>query len=108
MGITFKENVSDIRNSRVADVVTELKSYGIEVDVVDPFANAKEVKHEYGFDIIEKPKGKYDAIIVAVNHNQYLEMTEADFMSIAAEKAILVDVKGIYRNKIKQLTYWSL
>ncbi|MEI6764068.1 MAG: nucleotide sugar dehydrogenase [Bacteroidota bacterium] len=108
MGITFKENVSDIRNSRVADVVTELKSYGIEVDVVDPFANAKEVKHEYGFDIIEKPKGKYDAIIVAVNHNQYLQMTEADFMSLAAEKAILVDVKGIYRNKIKQLTYWSL
>lgn len=108
MGATFKENVSDIRNSRVTDVVSELKSYGINVEVVDPYASSKELKHKYGFELIEKPTGNYDAIIVAVNHNPYKELNESYFKSIAAAKAILVDLKGIYRNKIKELTYWSL
>ena len=108
MGATFKEDVSDIRNSRVADVISELKSYGVNVDVVDPYASSKELKHEYGFELVEKPSGKYDAIIVAVNHKPYKELKEEFFTSIAAEKAILVDVKGIYRNKIKKLNYWSL
>ncbi|HOT88082.1 MAG TPA: nucleotide sugar dehydrogenase, partial [Bacteroidales bacterium] len=63
MGATFKEDVSDIRNSRVADVISELKSYGVNVDVVDPYASSKELKHEYGFELVEKPSGKYDAII---------------------------------------------
>jgi UDP-N-acetyl-D-galactosamine dehydrogenase len=108
MGATFKEDVSDIRNSRVADVVSELKSYGINVEIVDPYASSKELKHEYGFELIEKPTGNYDAIIVAVNHNPYKELNESYFKSIAAAKSILVDVKGIYRNKIKELTYWSL
>lgn len=108
MGATFKEDVSDIRNSRVADVISELKSYGVNVDVIDPYASSKELKHEYGFELVEKPSGKYDAIIVAVNHKPYKELKEEFFTSIAAEKAILVDVKGIYRNKIKKLNYWSL
>ncbi len=108
MGVTFKENVSDIRNSRVADVVSELKTYGLNVDVVDPFANAAEVKHEYGFDMVEKPSGKYDAIIVAVSHNDYADLQEEYFLNLAAEKCILVDVKGIFRGKIKGLAYWSL
>mgnify|MGYP001298602231 FL=1 len=108
MGATFKEDVSDIRNSRVADVISELKSYGVNVDVVDPYASSKELKHEYGFELVEKPSGKYDAIIVAVNHKPYKELQEDFFVSMAAEKAILVDVKGIYRNKIKKLNYWSL
>jgi UDP-N-acetyl-D-galactosamine dehydrogenase len=68
MGATFKENVSDIRNSKVADVVKELKSYGVKVDIVDPHASSKELKHEYGFGLIKTPNKKYDAIIVAVNH----------------------------------------
>jgi len=108
MGVTFKENVSDIRNSRVADVVSELKSYGVLVDVVDPFANSEEVKHEYGFDMAEKAGGNYDAIIVAVSHLEYTMLTEADFKPMAADKCILVDVKGMYRGKIKQMSYWSL
>ncbi len=108
MGVTFKENVSDIRNSRVADVVSELKTYGLNVDVVDPFANTKEVKHEYGFDIVEKPSGKYDAIIVAVSHNDYADLQQEYFLNLAAEKCILVDVKGIFRGKIIGLAYWSL
>jgi UDP-N-acetyl-D-galactosamine dehydrogenase len=108
MGATFKEDVSDIRNSRVADVVSELKSYGVKFEVVDPFASSKDLKHEYGFELVEKPSGKYDAIIVAVNHKHYKELDETYFKSIATDKAVLVDVKGIYRNKIKELTYWSL
>ena len=108
MGVTFKENVSDIRNSRVADVISELKTYGVTVDVLDPYANSKEVKHEYGFDIVEKPNGKYDAIIVAVSHNEYLDLTEDYFKTVASDKCILVDIKGMYRSKIKDLTYWSL
>ena len=108
MGATFKEDVSDIRNSRVADLVGELKTYGINVDVVDPYASSKELKHEYGFELVDKPSGNYDAIIIAVNHKPYYEFNEAYFKSISTDKAILVDVKGIYRNKIKELTYWSL
>jgi UDP-N-acetyl-D-glucosamine/UDP-N-acetyl-D-galactosamine dehydrogenase len=108
MGATFKENVSDIRNSRVADVVSELKTYGVKVDVVDPFASSKELKHEYGFELVEKPASDYDAVIVAVSHQQYQDMTENDFKKITNDKAILVDIKGLYRGKIKELTYWSL
>ncbi|HOY32655.1 MAG TPA: nucleotide sugar dehydrogenase [Bacteroidales bacterium] len=108
MGVTFKENVSDIRNSRVADVVSELKTYGVLVDVVDPFACDKDVKHEYGFEMSEKTSGLYDAIIVAVSHDEYLKLDEEFFKKLAAEKCILVDVKGMYRGKIKELTYWSL
>jgi len=108
MGVTFKENVSDIRNSRVADVISELKTYGVLVDAVDPFANAEEVKHEYGFQMTEKPNGKYDAIIVAVSHDEYAGLKEDYFKPMAADKCILVDVKGMYRGKIKELTYWSL
>ena len=108
MGVTFKENVSDIRNSRVADVICELKSYGVKVDVVDPFANPKEVKHEYGFEMTAQPSGKYDAIIVAVNHEEYKSKDEKYFESLASDKAVLVDVKGIFRGKIQKMSYWSL
>jgi UDP-N-acetyl-D-glucosamine/UDP-N-acetyl-D-galactosamine dehydrogenase len=109
MGVTFKENVSDIRNSKVADVICELKSYGVNVDVVDPMANAKELEHEYGFTLCDKPSDNYDAVIVAVNHKKYLQLTEEDFKNMMknVENPILVDIKGIYRSKIKDLQYWS-
>ena len=108
MGITFKEDVSDLRNSRVADVVSEFKSYGVKVDIIDPHADSEELKHEYGFGLTEKTGTDYDAIIVAVSHNDYIKLNEEYFKSITNKGAILVDVKGIYRNKIKDLTYWSL
>lgn len=107
MGATFKENVSDIRNSKVADLICELKSYGVDVDVVDPYADSDHLKHEYGFSLCKNPKDKYDAIVVAVNHKPYLDMDEAYFKSMMDEKGILIDIKGIYRKKIKTLTYWS-
>jgi UDP-N-acetyl-D-glucosamine/UDP-N-acetyl-D-galactosamine dehydrogenase len=108
MGITFKEDVSDIRNSRVPDIITELLSYGVNVDIVDPHAGADEVKHEYGFDLSSGIVGKYDAVIVAVNHEPYRSLNEDFFKSITTNDAILVDIKGLYRNKIEDLTYWSL
>jgi UDP-N-acetyl-D-galactosamine dehydrogenase len=108
MGATFKENVEDIRNSKVADVVTELKNYSLHVDVVDPYADSAELQHEYGFGLLPEPGRHYDAIIVAVNHRPYLSLDESYFRSIAAPKAVLVDIKGIYRGKIGEMVYWSL
>jgi UDP-N-acetyl-D-galactosamine dehydrogenase len=108
MGATFKENVSDIRNSKVADVVKELLEFGVEVNVIDPHASSEELKHEYGFGLIGKPSGVYDAVIVAVNHNDYVGLPESYFIDFTTEKAIFADIKGIYRNKITKLKYWSL
>ena len=108
LGFTFKENVSDVRNTKVADIVRELQSYRVNVDVVDPHADSQEVKHEYQIELTDQPSGKYDAIIVAVAHHKYREMTEADFLKFANEHCLLVDVKGLYANRIKKLEYWSL
>ena len=108
MGTTFKENVSDIRNSKVADIHRELLSFGLDVDVVDPHANGEEVFHEYEFTLADKPSGKYDAIILAVAHNEYCNLEEDYFLSLSNDKAIFVDLKGIFRKKIKTLNYWSL
>ena len=108
MGTTFKENVSDIRNSKVADVYNELKSYGVQIDVVDPHASSKDVLQEYGYTIANAPSGKYDAVVVAVAHHDYVNLQEHDFRSLLNDKGILVDIKGLYRKAIKGLTYWSL
>lgn len=108
MGATFKENVTDIRNSKVADIINELKLYSVSVDVTDPNANSEELQHEYGFGLIENPNGNYDAIIVAVNHREYLGLTESDFKKHLKPDGLFIDVKGIYRGKISTLKYWSL
>lgn len=108
MGATFKENVSDIRNSKVASVIDELKSFGVKVEVHDPFASSDEVNHEYGFELIPEIKGKYDAAIVAVNHSQYIDLDETYFENLLSENGILVDVKGIYKDTIKNIDYLSL
>jgi UDP-N-acetyl-D-galactosamine dehydrogenase len=108
MGVTFKENVSDLRNSKVADLINELKSYGVLVEVTDPFASQEEVKKEYGFDLTDDISDDYNAVVVAVAHQDYVKLVEAYFKSITSKNAVLVDVKGIFRNKIKDLTYWSL
>jgi UDP-N-acetyl-D-galactosamine dehydrogenase len=108
MGTTFKENVSDIRNSKVADVYNELKTYGVQIDVIDPHASSDEVQHEYGYPIVKAPNGKYDAVIVAVAHKDYLSLQEGDFEQLLNEKGILADIKGIYRKRVKGITYWSL
>jgi UDP-N-acetyl-D-galactosamine dehydrogenase len=108
MGATFKENVTDIRNSKVADVVRELTSFSCHVDVADPHADSAEVKHEYGYELVKEMKGPYDAIIVAVNHTEYADKDEAWFKKMLTPKGVLVDLKGIYRKKVKDVNYWSL
>ncbi|HEX7413956.1 MAG TPA: nucleotide sugar dehydrogenase [Bacteroidia bacterium] len=107
MGATFKEDVSDIRNSKVADIIKELKDFSVRVDVVDPHADSDELQHEYGFGLNKIGKG-YDGVIVAVNHKEYISLDEKFFKSILSSKGVLVDVKGIYRGKMKDVMYWSL
>lgn len=108
MGATFKENVQDIRNSKVVDVLNELKAFNIPFDVVDPHASSDEFEHEYGFKI-SKPSGKYDAVIVTVPHKEYVGFEAKDFESLLNEKGVLIDIKGIYRKlKLDNITYWSL
>ena len=107
-GATFKENVSDIRNSKVADVVKALKSYYVNVDVEDPHADSDELKHEYGFELVGKTSNDYDAVIVTVPHNEYRELDDAYFAGITRPHGLVADLKGIYRNKITNRTYWSL
>ncbi|MCZ4410238.1 nucleotide sugar dehydrogenase [Cryomorphaceae bacterium 1068] len=108
MGATFKENVSDIRNSKVVDTVKELESFGVKVDVIDPHASPEEVKDEYGYDLAPKPNPKYDGVIVAVNHSEYDNLPESYFEEIIDADGVFVDLKGIYRGKINKFLYWSL
>ena len=109
MGTTFKEDVSDIRNSKVIDIVNELKSFQMSVDLVDPHASSEEMMHEYGVGLIEQPGTQYDAIIVAVNHREYAALDEPYFMGLLKDgQGVFIDVKGIYKGKINSLVYWSL
>ncbi|MBL7772450.1 MAG: nucleotide sugar dehydrogenase [Chitinophagaceae bacterium] len=108
MGTTFKENVSDIRNSKVADLIKELKGYSLQVDVIDPHADHEELLHEYGYGLTDKIASDYNAVIVAVSHDKYANQEVSYFKEITAPNAIIVDLKGIYRNKLKGMNYWSL
>ncbi|MGY6560826.1 MAG: nucleotide sugar dehydrogenase [Luteibaculaceae bacterium] len=109
LGVTFKEDVADIRNSKVVDVYEELLSYSVHVDAVDPNADPEELQHEYNFKTIEKPNGLYDAVIVAVNHKEFKHYTAQDFKQFLKPKAVLVDLKGMYRNQeLSEFTYWTL
>lgn len=92
LGITFKENCPDIRNSKVPDIYEELKSFGMQVDVYDPYAQKKEVKHEYNIELTAN-LGSYDAIILAVSHKEFLEL---DVTKLKKESAsVIYDIKSI-------------
>jgi UDP-N-acetyl-D-galactosamine dehydrogenase len=108
MGATFKEDVSDIRNSKIIDVIKELNSFSANVEVVDPHASNEEMKEEYLVELTEKVSGKYDAVIVAVNHKEYASLSEDYFKTLMDDKGVFVDVKGIFKDKVKAFTYISL
>lgn len=91
LGITFKENCPDIRNSGVVDIVNEFKEYGTEVSVYDPWVDHQEVMHEYGISMIEKPEGIYSAVILAVSHNQFMSM---NIKNLVGKTGIIFDVKS--------------
>ena len=115
-GITFKENVSDIRNSRVIDIINELKGYGIEVIVVDPLADKKEVWEEYGVHLsVYNSNLKVDGIVIAVNHNVFKDVLTISALKkhLASTKGhgVIVDVKGLLEPqslKGTMLHYWRL
>jgi len=95
LGITFKENCPDIRNSRVIDIIEEFETYNINVDVFDPWASKDEVKHEYGFDLFDDAsqlQASYDAIVLAVSHNEFLEL---DLQKLKSEIGVIFDVKSL-------------
>ena len=108
MGATFKENVSDIRNSKIFDLYKELQEYGVNIDIVDPYAEAEEVFQEYGVKLSSDIGNEYNAIIVAVNHLAYSELDETFFKSISSENGILVDLKNLFKGRIVDLKHWTL
>jgi UDP-N-acetyl-D-galactosamine dehydrogenase len=97
MGLTFKENCPDLRNTRVVDIVAELKSYGMEVDVFDPWVDRAEAEHEYGISPIAEPApGHYDAIVLAVGHRQFQELGIAGLRELGKPNATVYDVKYLF------------
>ena len=96
LGMTFKENVSDIRNSKVVDVVRELMEFGVNVQIHDPHANPNEVAHEYGLSMTDAIGQQYDAVIVAVAHKSFENLNLDKFREISRDKLMLFDLKGIY------------
>ena len=110
MGATFKENVSDIRNTKVINVIRELESFSVNVDVIDPWASSEDFMDECGIGIkAEADENAYDAIILAVNHEEYKHWQAADFKKyFNDDKGVFVDLKGIYRNMKDDFNYWSL
>jgi UDP-N-acetyl-D-galactosamine dehydrogenase len=108
MGATFKENVSDIRNSKVADIIKELQAYSLQVHVSDPHADSDELKHEYGFELTPDLTNDYEAVIVSVPHKAYLEMDDNYFAGITKPNAMIADIKGVFGGKILSRAYWSL
>lgn len=107
MGITFKEDVSDIRNSKVVDLVKELMDYSINVHVIDPHGSTDELAHEYGITLNEEPIGLYDIIVLAVGHNIYRQMTTKDFQKLSKDEIYMFDIKGT-RNRNEFKNYWRL
>jgi len=98
LGITFKENCPDIRNTRVVDIYHELKQFGMEIDIYDPWANPAEVKEEYNIDILTKLKGEnYSAVIVAVAHNEFLEL---DFKAWKDKGTVIFDTKAFVNREL--------
>jgi UDP-N-acetyl-D-glucosamine/UDP-N-acetyl-D-galactosamine dehydrogenase len=91
LGITFKENCPDIRNSKVVDVINELKSFGTNVEIFDPQADPQEVEHEYGISLINRPEKKYHAIILAVSHDEFSQL---NWTELKYDNTVVYDVKG--------------
>lgn len=109
LGITFKENVSDIRNSKVADLIHELKDYSLRVDVYDPHADAHEVEEEYGIHTVKAPEGKYDALILAVAHNEFMQKNISYFTDMMNEHPVFVDIKSLLLRQFdNKVDYWAL
>lgn len=109
MGLTFKENIADIRNSKVVELVRELMEYAIHVHIVDPYASPNKVAQMYGLNLIDTPSGQYDAVVVAVGHDAYKTLPVSYFKTLMANAPILMDLKGLYPVQPDDgIDYWRL
>jgi UDP-N-acetyl-D-galactosamine dehydrogenase len=108
MGITFKENVADIRNSKVIDLIKELMGYAVTVDITDPFASGTELTQTYRLSIADHISNDYDAVVVAVSHQEYYQLKAEYFLSIMRSDPVLIDIKGIYDFSGHEIEYWRL
>jgi UDP-N-acetyl-D-galactosamine dehydrogenase len=111
LGLTFKEDCNDLRNSKVPDILTELRTYGIEAIIHDPIGNAKEAKHEYGLELSDLERFKdLDALIVAVSHKQYVEMGAKKLLATVRDGGFFIDVKSAFKpaDMERDIFYWSL
>jgi UDP-N-acetyl-D-galactosamine dehydrogenase len=108
LGATFKEDVADIRNSKIVDIVRELKSFSVDVEVVDPRADGEEVFEEYGFHLNKEIGKNYDGVIAAVCHQEYRGLDENYFLSVCNPGSFVLDLKGLFRGQFKTMEYWSL
>ena len=108
-GLTFKENVADIRNSKVVNIIKELLQYSVNVHITDARASAYEVAHEYNLILTTTISEDYDAVIVAVAHEEYKALDATYFKSIMTHSPILMDLKSLYAfQDDTELTYWTL
>ncbi|MEM9991363.1 MAG: nucleotide sugar dehydrogenase, partial [Bacteroidota bacterium] len=108
MGITFKENVADIRNSKVVDLIRELMDFSLNVHIVDPHASPNEVAHEFKLPLMDEPSKNYDAVIAAVAHGEYQTLDAKYFQSIMTDAPILFDLKGMYGTEMEGFDLWRL
>lgn len=104
LGLTFKENCPDIRNTKIVDIVHELKEYNVNVDVYDPWASSKETQHEYGIELIDEPKpNHYDAVILAVAHNEFKTYDQASFDKLMKADSVIYDLKNVLPKSVSDL-----
>jgi UDP-N-acetyl-D-galactosamine dehydrogenase len=115
LGLAFKENVSDLRNSKVVDVVTELQEYGVEALVCDPVVDADAARHEYGLELVPLDMSQgYDAVVLAVAHEPFRRLDAEQLQALCCSSsgpAVLIDVKGLFRSAVEDLeglSYWCL
>lgn len=110
-GITFKENCNDIRNSKIIDVINQLKEIGVRITIYDPNADVDEFKKVYNLDLSHNLEGKYDAIVISTAHSQFMKFTYNQLKELSNDKLICIDLKEILRDKLQNIEdvyYWSL
>lgn len=95
LGLAFKENCPDLRNTKVMDLVEELRQFQVQVDICDPWVDAEEARHEYGVDLAQPEPGAYDAIVLAVGHRQFVEAGGEVLRAYGRPNAVLYDVKSV-------------